>query len=48
MYSDVMKDEHKPDGCVVWKLKLPLKKKIFLWHLKKGVILTKDNLVKRN
>ena len=29
------------------KLKIPLKTKVFLWYLKKGVTLTKDNLVKR-
>ena len=27
-----------------WKLKIPLKIKKFLWYLKRGVILTKDNL----
>ena len=32
----------------LWKLKAPLKIKIFLWYLRRGVILTKDNLVKRN
>ena len=32
----------------LWKLKAPLKIKIFLWYLKRGVILTKDNLAKRN
>ena len=32
----------------LWKLKAPLKFKIFLWYLRKGVILTKDNLAKRN
>jgi hypothetical protein len=30
----------------LWKLKTPLKIKIFLWYLRKGVILTKDNLAK--
>lgn len=30
-----------------WKAKLPLKIKIFLWYLKRGVLLTKDNLLKR-
>jgi hypothetical protein len=29
------------------KAKIPLKIKIFLWYLKNGVVLTKDNLVKR-
>ncbi|WVZ51124.1 hypothetical protein U9M48_002300 [Paspalum notatum var. saurae] len=32
----------------IWRLKIPLKIKIFLWFLKKGVLLTKDNLVRRN
>ena len=32
----------------LWKLKIPLKIKIFLWYLKQGVILTKDNLARRN
>jgi len=31
----------------IWRVKLPLKIKIFLWFLKKGVILTKDNLAKK-
>ena len=30
----------------LWKLKIPLKIKIFLWYLKRGVILTKNNLTK--
>ena len=28
----------------IWKIKVPLKIKIFLWYLQKGVLLTKDNL----
>jgi hypothetical protein len=32
----------------VWKLKISLKIKIFSWYLRRGVILTKDNLAKRN
>ena len=31
-----------------WKMKIPLKSKIFSWYARRGVILTKDNLVKRN
>ena len=31
-----------------WLLQIPLKVKIFLWYLKKRVVLTKDNLLKRN
>lgn len=32
----------------LWKLKVPLKVRIFLWYLCQGVVLTKDNLAKRN
>jgi hypothetical protein len=32
----------------LWKLKIPLGIKVFRWYLRKGVILTKDNLAKRN
>ena len=32
----------------IWRIKIPSKIKIFLWYLKEGVILTKDNLAKRN
>jgi hypothetical protein len=36
------------ENNLLWKLKLPLKIKKILWYLNKGVILTKDNLVRRN
>jgi hypothetical protein len=36
-----------PNNTVIWKLKLALKIKVFLWYLYKGVILTKDNLARR-
>jgi hypothetical protein len=45
---------HRLDNIVpysnkgIWKLKIPLKIKIFLWLLNKRVILTKDNLVRKN
>lgn len=32
----------------IWKLKTPLKINFFLWYLRRGVILTKNNLTKRN
>jgi hypothetical protein len=32
----------------ILKMKIPLKPKIFGWYLRRGVILTKDNLVKQN
>jgi hypothetical protein len=33
---------------IIWKLKVPLKIKIFVRYMQQGVILTKDNLSKRN
>ena len=32
----------------IWKMKIPRKTKVFAWYLRRGVILTKDNLAKRN
>jgi hypothetical protein len=32
----------------IWQIKVPTKIKIFLWYLKRGVILIKDNLARRN
>jgi hypothetical protein len=32
----------------LWKLKIPLRIKVFGWYLHKGLILIKDNLAKRN
>jgi hypothetical protein len=32
----------------IWKMKIPFKTKIFGWYLRRGVILNKDNFVKRN
>jgi hypothetical protein len=47
MYKDLMQTDSIPYRSIVWKLKVPLKINIFLWYLQKGVILTKDNLLKR-
>ncbi|WVZ81339.1 hypothetical protein U9M48_028728, partial [Paspalum notatum var. saurae] len=32
----------------IWKTKIPLKTKIFMWYVKRRVLLMKDNLAKRN
>jgi hypothetical protein len=32
----------------IWRLTVPLKIKIFMWHMKKKVVLTKDNLARQN
>jgi len=47
MYNSMMLSGFLPRRFIVWKLKIPLKIKIFLWYLEKGVTLTKDNLIKR-
>jgi hypothetical protein len=47
MYNDIVLREGTPAMCWAWKAKIPLKIKIFLWYLRNGVVLTKDNLVKR-
>jgi hypothetical protein len=36
------------DNKKIWKMKIPLKNNFFAWYLRRGVILTKDNLIKRN
>jgi hypothetical protein len=33
---------------LIWKLRIPLKTNVFAWYLRRGVILTKDNLAKHN
>jgi hypothetical protein len=33
---------------IVWRLKVPLKIKILMWYMRKEVLLTKDNLARRN
>jgi hypothetical protein len=48
MYLDAI-DTHLPfQHKKIWKWKLPLKIKDSLWFLQKGVVLTKDNLAKKN
>lgn len=44
IYPDIPVDNNKK----IWKMKIPLTTKVFCWYLRRGVILTKDNLVKRN
>ena len=46
MYEDLMNDHTPYLRKYLWKLKIPLKIKIFMWFLSNKVLLTKDNLVK--
>ena len=48
MYSDMMHGHTPFLHKYLWKLKVHLKIKIFMWFLRRKVILTKDNLIKRN
>jgi hypothetical protein len=48
IYLDLMNEDAQFLHKYLWKLKTPLKIKIFMWFLHTKVLLTKDNLVKRN
>jgi hypothetical protein len=48
MYLDLLDDDTKYHKKYIWKIKVPLKIKVFMWFLHCKVIWTKDNLVKRN
>ncbi|WVZ58599.1 hypothetical protein U9M48_008856 [Paspalum notatum var. saurae] len=47
-YQALIKNEVPNLNKRLWKLKAPLKIKVLLWYIRRGVILTKDNLAKRN
>jgi hypothetical protein len=46
MYLALINNGYIDRNKFIWKLKMPLKIKIFMWYLLKGVVLTKDNLAK--
>ena len=48
MFLDVINSSSIPSYKHVWNVKVPLRVKVFMWFVHKQVILTKDNLVKRN
>lgn len=48
MYSHLCSDEVGLYFKGIWKAKLPLKIKIWMWLINHNAILTKDNLLKRN
>ena len=47
MYSHLCNHEVGLPYKVVWKTKLPLKIKKFMWLVYQGAILTQDNLLRR-
>jgi hypothetical protein len=48
MYQALINNGLVPTNNKIWKVWIPLKIKIFMWYLYKGVVLTKGNLAKRN
>jgi hypothetical protein len=48
MYLDLLNDDTKYLKKYIRKMKVPLKIKVFMWFLHRKVILTKDNLARRN
>jgi hypothetical protein len=46
MYKAMIIDTRVRNNTILLKLKVPLRIKIFMWYLKQGVVLTKDNLVR--
>jgi hypothetical protein len=47
MYQAFLDTNVVPNNSHLWKIKVPLKIRVFLWLLYREAILTKDNLVKR-
>jgi hypothetical protein len=47
-YAHLCRNERGAHYNLIWKAKLPLKIKIWLWLIEHNAILTKDNLAKRN
>ena len=48
LYLDFMSGHANFLRKYIWKMKVPLKIRIFMWFLYRKVILTKDNLARRN
>jgi hypothetical protein len=47
-YEEYMNEDTRFLQKYLWKLKAPLKIRIFMWFLYRKALLTKDNIVKRN
>lgn len=48
IYEHLFSGETDNPNKKLWKSKIPLKIKIFLWLIRQNAILTKDNPIKRN
>jgi hypothetical protein len=47
VYEHLTKDECGPKFQRIWKAKIPIKIKTFMWLIKQQAILTKDNMLRR-
>jgi hypothetical protein len=47
MYDRLCNLDVVPEKVSIWKTKVPLKIKVFLWFIHQGVTLTKDNLARK-
>lgn len=47
MYNSLFENNGDDPNTEIWKAKMPLKIKIFMWLAKQDVILTKDNLLRK-
>jgi hypothetical protein len=47
MYRSLVRPQVVPRNHPIWKIKIPLKIKIFMWYLINNLALTTDNLVKK-
>jgi hypothetical protein len=48
VYDHLTKNDNGPAFKNIWKSKLPEKIRIFMWFLAQRVVLTKDNMLKKN
>ena len=48
VYDHLCSNETGANYNLIWKAKIPLKIKVWLWLIEHNAILTKDNLAKRN
>ena len=48
MSTSLLANDNVVTNKDIWKIKMSLKIKVFMWYLCRGVTLTKDNLVKCN
>jgi len=48
MYLHLINNQPPIRNKLIWKIKIPLKIKNFLWLLQRRIVLTKDNLARKN